>query len=447
MKILRLFDSLKFVRVMFATVVATFAFFIAPAHAATLPAGYTELEYIEGTGTQRIDTGIKITSNDIIETEFKNTSSTRNGSLYGVFAAGNSSAFYANDTYYGYNVVNGKVDTNVSVDTTWHNVIHNFVDGTLKLDNTTVEFAPFSFANNVNSHLFARYYNGTYGYYFSGYVKKHKITRNGVVIINLIPARRDSDGVVGMYDLADSNPETAFHTNAGTGNFIAGEYKIKIATTHYNETKFAPVETDLDAAVAVVDTVVSQTMTQAQQIDQIATNKQTRPDETCPVGKNCLLVEDEQGVPHWYVIANADDAFPTYTELQYIRLANGAFITTNIYPNQDTEFLVDFQHEQDALKWLFGTRSYPADASNGQNPINKFALQVFSTSNGGVWMQFDNTTNLEYGTTTVASNAASRLARHQCGIKNQRVWCDGNFIAWSSNGGPTNISNFTATNP
>ena len=225
------------------------------------------------------------------------------------------------------------------------------------------------------------------------------------------------------------------------------EELIKIATTKYNEESFTDVQDTLTGVFNAVDTVVTQTMSQAQAIDTIANNKQTRPDETCPVGKNCLLVEDEQGVPHWYVIANADDAFPTYTELQYIRLANGAFITTNIYPNQDTEFLVDFQHEQDALKWLFGTRSYPADASNGQNPINKFALQVFSTSNGGVWMQFDNTTNLEYGTTTVASNAASRLARHQCGIKNQRVWCDGNFIAWSSNGGPTNISNFTATNP
>ena len=146
----------------------------------------------------------------------------KNGGLYGVFALGSSSALYANDTYYGYDVKNKKVDTNVSVDTAWHNVIHNFVDGTLKLDDTTVEFAPFSFTNNVNSHLFTRYYNGTYGYYFSGYVKKHKITRNGVVIINLIPARRDRDGEVGMYDLANPDPATAFYTNAGTGEFTAG---------------------------------------------------------------------------------------------------------------------------------------------------------------------------------------------------------------------------------
>ena len=382
MKILRLFDSLKFVRVMFVALVATFAFFVAPAHAATLPAGYTELEYIEGTGTQRIDTGIKITSNDIIETEFKNTSSTRNGSLYGVFAAGNSSAFYANDTYYGYNVVNGKVDTNVSVDTTWHNVIHNFVDGTLKLDNTTVEFAPFSFANNVNSHLFARYYNGTYGYYFSGYVKKHKITRNGVVIINLIPARRDNDGVVGMYDLADSNPETAFHTNAGTGNFIAGEYKIKIATTHYNETKFAPVETDLDAAVAVVDTVVSQTMTQAQQIDDIANNKQTRPEDGCSA-KYCLLVEDEQGVPHWYPIAGVNGVahnLPSgYTELQYIESTGTQYIDTGIIPTNRTSI--------SAKATVLNLNSGPSFfGSLSGNPLVGLLLGTNSTGSGSLFV-------------------------------------------------------------
>ena len=77
---------------------------------------------------------------------------------------------------------------------------------------------------------------------------------------------------------------------------------ITIATTKYNEESFAPVKTDLSAAVNAVEYVVSNTMTQAQQIDQIATNKQTRPDESCPPFKKCLLVEDEDGTPHWYEI-------------------------------------------------------------------------------------------------------------------------------------------------
>gem|GEM_PF-4080517 len=86
---------------------------------------------------------------------------------------------------------------------------------------------------------------------------------------------------------------------------------IKIATTKYNEESFEDVQDTLTGVFNAVDTVVTQTMSQAQAIDTIATTKQTRPDETCPVGKNCLLVEDEQGVPHWYVIAGADEANPS----------------------------------------------------------------------------------------------------------------------------------------
>ncbi len=133
-----------------------------------------------------------------------------------------------------------------------------------------------------------------------------------------------------------------------------------------------------------------------------------------------------------------------YTELQYIRMADGAFIITDVYPNQDTEFIVDFQSEIDELRWLFGSRGYLNGSTTSQN---RFSLQLFSLVNGSVWMQFDNTANLEYGTRAFASNSAARLARHQCGIKNQRVWCDGNVLAWGSGGAPSGVSNFTAQNP
>ena len=86
---------------------------------------------------------------------------------------------------------------------------------------------------------------------------------SGDLIQNFVPVRRDSDGVLGMYDLADSNQETAFHTNAGTGTFIAGEYKIKIATTKYNEAEFAPVQTNLNAARTTINNLITQMQTNA----------------------------------------------------------------------------------------------------------------------------------------------------------------------------------------
>ena len=182
----------------------------------TLPSGYTQLEYIESTGTQWIDTGIKITSSDIIETEFKNSVSLQSGALYGVYKAGESSVFYANGTYYAYDKNNTVVNTRISINTQWHTTIHNFVNGTLQLDDTVVNFRPFAFANNITSRLFSRYYN-SYGYNFIGAIRKHKITRNGVVILDLVAAQ-DSSGNVGMYDMVSRT----FFANAGTGEFVAG---------------------------------------------------------------------------------------------------------------------------------------------------------------------------------------------------------------------------------
>lgn len=48
-----------------------------------------------------------------------------------------------------------------------------------------------------------------------------KIYDNGTLIRNFIPAKRNSDNVLGLYDIVNSK----FYTNAGTGTFIAGPEK------------------------------------------------------------------------------------------------------------------------------------------------------------------------------------------------------------------------------
>ena len=180
-----------------------------------LPDGYTKLQYIQSSGIECIDTGIKLASTDVIEVELKNTASSSYGAFYGVYAVGQSSAFYGNQTYYGYDSANNKIDMGVAVDTNWHSVKHDFVNGILSLDNTVRNFTPFTFSNTVNNYLFTRYYNGSYGYYLSGAIRKYKVIRNGILIQNLVPARRNSDNAVGMYDIVNKS----FLVNACTGAF------------------------------------------------------------------------------------------------------------------------------------------------------------------------------------------------------------------------------------
>ena len=86
---------------------------------------------------------------------------------------------------------------------------------------------------------------------------------------------------------------------------------IKIATTAYNTARFSPVVNDLNTTIATIRDVVTNTINQTAAIADLQAIKQTRPaddytDETntenCPKFRQCLLVEDDNGTPHWYLI-------------------------------------------------------------------------------------------------------------------------------------------------
>lgn len=184
-------------------------------HQSGLPTGYQLYEYITSNGSKWLNTGVKLASTDVVEAEFKNNSATGYGALYGVFALGDSSAFYANGTYYGYDVANGKVDTGVSVDTAWHTLRQDFANGVITLDGNDTTYTPFEFENTRDNYLFARFYNNGYGYGFKGSCKRFKVFRNGVLICDLIPVVQLSDNAVGMYDLVQNE----FRGNLGSGDF------------------------------------------------------------------------------------------------------------------------------------------------------------------------------------------------------------------------------------
>ena len=95
-------------------------------HRSGLPSGYKLLEYVGSSGAAYVVTDVFLASTDVVEAEFRNNSTTGYGSLYGVFKLGDSSALYANQTYYGYDESNNKVDTDLRVNTDWHSSRHDF---------------------------------------------------------------------------------------------------------------------------------------------------------------------------------------------------------------------------------------------------------------------------------------------------------------------------------
>ena len=181
---------------------------------------YTELEYIESTGTQYIDTEVKLTNNHSVAVDYQLTEAMQNRKgIFGVLVSNMTARFGAilspSNSYleFGYGAGNmywqyGLPDTNRHY---YEQRQHeSYFDGVL-----VYTFASATFSTGVNAPLgnftFTNY-NPAKAKYFGA-----KIWDGSSLIRNFVPVL-DSDGVVCMYDLVS---ETFFY-NKGTGDFIAG---------------------------------------------------------------------------------------------------------------------------------------------------------------------------------------------------------------------------------
>ena len=176
---------------------------------------------------------------------------------------------------------------------------------------------------------------------------------------------------------------------------------IKIASTKYVETQFSGLSASLAAAVATVNTVVTNTITQAASIATLQSGKQTRPDETCPAYKQCLLVEDESGTPHWYQITDpfrdfvapiiANNVAPSnvnstknYIQLEYIESTGTQYIDTGVQATGDLDIKTRFKII--SYGSLFGVRDVATGSSNK-------AVWVAALAERTIWLYSNKTTH------------------------------------------------------
>jgi hypothetical protein len=193
----------------------------------TLPAEYQAVEYLESTGTQYINVNYTMTS-DIAEYGIKfygspNLSSSLFGSETSSGFARYTGVPYTNQS--GTKVYLGKqevanTDIRFPADQ-WNNYtikINSDISGSLQLNNTTINF---TYSNGIQKqlpiYLFANNKSEAIQFLI-GKVASFYIKDNNVLVRNLIPARRNSDNAIGMYDTVTDT----FFTNAGTGTFTAG---------------------------------------------------------------------------------------------------------------------------------------------------------------------------------------------------------------------------------
>ena len=185
-----------------------------------LPAGYTPLAYIESTGTQYIDTGLQLSTFRI---EFVAQILSRVGNEFSLISCWSDSNqffnLYTNDNssikfYSG-------TSTTISTDWSKHTYIINrpdssnfqvYVDSVQKISSTSsATSSAVSIKISRRGDGNASYSNGS-GRFFEVKIWNNQLSAD------LRPAKRDSDGVIGMYDLVSRT----FKTNSGSGSFIAG---------------------------------------------------------------------------------------------------------------------------------------------------------------------------------------------------------------------------------
>ena len=184
-----------------------------------LASGYTELEYIETTGTQYIDTDIKPDADYDVETVFTTPNTLSNGSLFG-----NQSAdvllYLSSNTFSVYNNNSNKGALTPTISANAQYSVKLSVVGTSATisGDLTGTFSGLTITGTRNILLGANYSSNVTDF---GKFKYHsmKITKSGVLVRNLVPAKRNSDSVLGMYDTVNNQ----FYTNAGSGTFGAGD--------------------------------------------------------------------------------------------------------------------------------------------------------------------------------------------------------------------------------
>jgi len=208
-------------------------FFTKKVEGHNLPDTYQELEYIESNGTQYIDTGLKFATSDTrldyyvkCSVENKSTETNFMSNMGFNLGFGNSGQFLTYSAPY----IADQEEKMIS----WY---------TLPSGTTTVEatgyYSSASFYNNYTTNVYDYMtytpQNDTYNITlfkhplpnlsarnYSGKIYAVKLTIDGELKRDFVPAKRDSDGVLGMYDMVSGT----FFINSGSDTFIAGPYVI-----------------------------------------------------------------------------------------------------------------------------------------------------------------------------------------------------------------------------
>lgn len=223
-----------------------------------LPNGYTQLEYIESSGTQYIDTGFKPNQDTRVVMDVnvqtpasatlglfgvRDTSSGTAPLMFVLWTTGTGSKVRSD--YFGTNVSgsNSIIGTRIQLDKN-KNVYTDTVGNSLTNTAATGQCTQNMFLFGVNNAGAARYFEAMKLY-------SCQIYDNDTLVRNFIPCRSDA-GAVGLYDIVNSK----FYANKGTENFTEGPVSDPMSPHDGHNTNISSVAREIDSGTVLIGGVV-----------------------------------------------------------------------------------------------------------------------------------------------------------------------------------------------
>ena len=181
----------------------------------SLPSGYKQLEYIQSSGTQYINTGFKPNQSTKIELDVLSAEGTSSNIPYIFGTQDRSNNYFVATWVLGYG--NGMVTTGINLyDGEFHVV--KVENGALYKDGSIIaQRTVSSFSIGVPIFLFAVNSSRQSMGYGACKLRSCKIYDNGTLVRDFIPCKNAS-GVIGLWDDVNST----FYQNAGSGTVTAG---------------------------------------------------------------------------------------------------------------------------------------------------------------------------------------------------------------------------------
>lgn len=187
----------------------------------SLPSGYKQLEYIQSSGTQYIDTGYKANQDTRVVMEIDPSDTGvddwffdgRNGVQNKSFGVYCQYALAAKPWYSDY----GASRLKVAGPSSTGRVTIDKNKNVCAIGGYSVTHPEQTFQSDYNMYLLCLNSAGSKKGYVAGKLYSCRIYNDGVLIRNFVPCKNASN-VVGLWDDANST----FYPNAGTGTFTAG---------------------------------------------------------------------------------------------------------------------------------------------------------------------------------------------------------------------------------